>query len=150
MAGNASNLHVNIDGYEVMDPEQYRVDSPAGGFEFTAVENNPVGIPAGNGTGVADGFWILLKPLKPGEHTITFSGKINSDWHRQAGATYFLDVKRAEKSYGSNSYQQNYPTDYQQNYPTDYQQNYPTDYQQNYPTDYQQNYPTDYPTKLSN
>ena len=139
------NLHVNIDGYEVIDPEQYRVDSPAGGFELSAVEKNPVGIPAGNGTGVQDGFWILLKPLKPGEHTITFSGKITSTG-TDAGATYFLDVKQAEKSYGSNSYQQNYPTaDYSQNYPTaDYSQNYPTDYSQNYPTDYSQNYPTDY------
>ena len=155
IAGNASDLHVNIDGYEVIDPEQYRIDSPAGGFTLNAVEKNPVGIPAGNGTGVQDGFWILLKPLKPGEHTITFSGKINSTG-TDAGATYFLDVKRAEESYGSNSYQQNYPTaddsqnyptaDYSQNYPTaDDSQNYPTaDYQQNYPTDYQQNYPTDY------
>ena len=75
---NASDLHVNIDGYEVIDPEQYRIDSPAGGFDFKAVEKNPVGIPAGNGTGVSDGFWILLKPLKPGEHTITFSGNITS------------------------------------------------------------------------
>jgi hypothetical protein len=132
IAGNASDLHVNIDGYEVIDPEQYRVDSPAGGFELSAVEDNPVGIPEGNGTGVQDGFWILLKPLKPGEHTITFSGKITSTG-TDAGATYFLDVKQAEKSYGSSSYQQNYPTDYSQNYPTaGYQQNYPTDYQQNY------------------
>ena len=70
-------LHAEIDGYEVKNPEQYRIDSPSGGFQFTAVEDNPVGIPPGNGTGVSDGFWILLKPLKPGEHTITFSGKIN-------------------------------------------------------------------------
>ena len=152
LAGNASNLHVNIDGYEVRDPEQYRVDSPAGGFEFTAVENNTVSIPAGNGTGVADGYWILLKPFKPGEHTITFSGQLNfpDGTPFQAGATYFLDVKPVEKSYGYNSYQQNYPTaDYQQNYPTDYQQNYPTDYnttdyQQNNSTNYQQNNSTDY------
>ena len=160
LAVNASNLHVNIDGYEVRDPEQYRVDSPAGGFEFTAVEDNPVSIPVGNGTGVADGYWILLKPFKPGEHTITFSGQLNfpDGSAFQAGATYFLEVKPVEKSYGSKSYQQNYPTDYQQDYPTDnnstdYQQDYPTDnnstdYQQDYPTDnnstdYQRNYPTD-------
>ena len=151
LAGNPSNLTVNIDGYEVRNPEQYRVDSPAGGFEFTAVEDNPVRIPPGNGTGVADGYWILLKPFKPGEHTITFSGQLNFPVNltTEAGATYFIEVKPVEKSYGSDRYQQNYPTDYQQNYPTDYQQNYPTDYQQNYPTnynttDYQQNYPTDY------
>ena len=77
LVDRAFDLHVEIDGYEVKNPEQYRIDSPAGGFQFTAVENNTVAIPPGNGTGVSDGFWILLKPLKPGEHTITFSGKIN-------------------------------------------------------------------------
>jgi hypothetical protein len=106
----AFDLHAEIDGYEVKNPEQYRIDSPAGGFEFTAVENNPVFIPAGNGTGVSDGFWILLKPLKPGEHTITFSGKLNfTDVPEigiifEFGATYFLDVQSHEKSYYSKEY----------------------------------------------
>ncbi len=146
---NASSLHANIDGYEVKDPEQYRIDSPAGGFEFTAISGNPVSIPPGNGTGVSDGFWILLKPFKPGEHTISFSGNLTfaDGFVFQVGATYFLDVHKAEKPYDSNNYQQNYPTaDYPQNYPTaDYPQNYPTaDYPQNYPTaDYPQNYTTD-------
>ena len=63
IANTAIELHANIDGFEVKNPEQYRVDSPAGGFNINAVENNPVGIPAGNGTAVQDGFWILLKPL---------------------------------------------------------------------------------------
>ena len=113
---NYYNLTLEIDGYEVQNLEQYRIDSPAGGFEFTAVPNNPVAIPAGNGTGVSDGFWILLKPLKPGEHTITFSGAIDFrdvpglGFIFEAGATYFLDVQPPEKSY--------YPGDYQRNYPT--------------------------------
>jgi hypothetical protein len=108
---NATDLHVEIDGYEVKNPEQYRIDSPAGGFEFTAVENNPVGIPAGNGTGVSDGFWILLKPLKPGEHTITFSGKIDiSGKPFEVGATYFLEIQPDKKS--------NYPDANYQNYST--------------------------------
>ena len=77
MLDRYDNLTLEIDGYEVKNLEQYRIDSPAGGFEFTAVANNPVNIPPGNGTGVSDGFWILLKPLKPGAHTITFSGAID-------------------------------------------------------------------------
>ena len=151
---NASALHANIDGFKVIDPEQYRIDSPAGGFEFTAVLGNPVSIPPGNGTGVSDGFWILLKPFKPGEHTISFSGNITfADGSvSEIGATYFLDVHKAEKSYDSNNYPQNYSTaDYPQKYPTaDYPQKYPTaDYPQKYPTaDYPQKYPTaDYPQK---
>jgi len=111
-----TNLTVNIDGTEVKNPEQYRIDSPAGGFSLSAVENNPVGIPAGNGTGVQDGFWILLKPLKPGEHTITFSGVLDLPQVPgftdivEAGATYFLEVQSDQKSYSPDEYRQDYPT----------------------------------------
>jgi hypothetical protein len=115
LANTAFDLHANIDGFEVKNPEQYRVDSPAGGFTLTAVENNPVGIPAGTGTAVQDGFWILLKPLKPGEHIISFSGAFDFTQVPglgsiiEAGATYILDIQPSEKSY--------YPDDYhQQNY----------------------------------
>ena len=114
LADKAFDLHVSIDGVEVKNPEQYRIDSPAGGFEFTAVENNPVAIPPGTGTGVSDGFWILLKPLKPGEHVISFSGSF--DWRDvtglgdifEFGATYVLDVQPSEKSYYHDEYQQSY------------------------------------------
>jgi hypothetical protein len=110
-------LFLKIDGHEVPNPEKYRIDSPAGGFDFNAVENNPFGIPVGDGHAVSDGFWILLKNLKPGKHTIEFSGK--ADWSQffpepfifEAGATYILDVQPSEKSYYPNDYQQqNYQT----------------------------------------
>jgi hypothetical protein len=115
LADTYDNLTVTIDGFEVKNPEQYRIYSPAGGFTLTAVENNPAGIPAGTGKGVQDGFWILLKPLKPGEHTITFSGALD---FRQVsgintileyGATYFLDVQSDENSYYPEEYNQDYP-----------------------------------------
>ena len=112
MADKAFGLHVNIDGFKVKNLEQYRIDSPFGGFTFTAVEGNPVAIPPGTGTGVSDGFWILLKPLKLGEHIISFSGAF--DFREvpglesivESGATYKLDIQPSEKSY--------YPGDYQQ------------------------------------
>ena len=105
LINNASAIQANIDGHEVIDPEQYRIDSPAGGFEFTAVKDNPVSIPPGKGTGVSDGFWILLKPFKPGEHTITFSGNLTfaDKSVSEIGATYFLDVHKAEKPYDSDT-----------------------------------------------
>ena len=97
------SLQLEIDGKSIYNLEQYRVDSPAGGFEFTAVENNPFvtpeGIPVGDGTGVSDGFWILLKDLKPGPHTISFSGAIDLNEIPplkgifEAGATYNLFVE---------------------------------------------------------
>ena len=92
-------LHVNVDGIEVQNLEQYRIDSPGGGFEFTAVPNNVFDTPVGDGNGVSDGFWILLEHLKPGKHTISFSGAIDLDnipplmGLYEAGATYNLNVK---------------------------------------------------------
>ena len=93
------SLQLEIDGKSIHNLEQYRVDSPAGGFEFTAVENNPFATPVGDGTGVSDGFWILLKDLKPGPHTISFSGAIDLneipplEGIFEAGATYNLFVE---------------------------------------------------------
>jgi hypothetical protein len=94
-----NSLHLKIDGKEVQNPEQYRIDSPAGGFDFTAAPNNPFATPVGNGHGVSDGFWILLQHLNPGKHTIQFSGALDFTEFPplsgifEAGATYNLDVK---------------------------------------------------------
>ena len=74
----AFDLQLEIDGKEIQNLErQYRVDSPPGGFEFTAVPGNPATALLGSSIGVSDGVWILLKHLPPGEHTITFSGKFD-------------------------------------------------------------------------
>ncbi len=95
----AFDLQLEIDGKEIQNLErQYRVDSPPGGFEFTAVLGNPATSLLGSSTGVSDGIWILLKHLPPGEHTIPFSGKFDfTDIPGigqvvDAGATYNLDV----------------------------------------------------------
>ena len=97
----AFDLQLEIDGKEIQNLErQYRVDSPPGGFEFNAVDGNLLGIPVGSSTGVSDGIWILLKHLPPGEHTITFSGKLDltglvpveGEVIVDAGATYNLNV----------------------------------------------------------
>jgi hypothetical protein len=155
LADKAFNLTLNIDGYEVKNLEQYRIDSPAGGFNLSAVEGNPVAIPPGNGTGVADGFWILLKPLKPGEHTITFSGALNfTDVSGlggifESGATYFLEVQSDEKSYYPEEYGQDYQPSYQSDeksyYPEEYDQDYPPSYQSDEKSDYPEEYDQDYP-----
>lgn len=93
-------LQLEIDGNQIQNLErQHRVDSPPGGFEFNAVEGNPITTVLGESTGVSDGAWILLKHLTPGEHTITFSGKLDLrelpgvEAILEAGATYNLFVK---------------------------------------------------------
>ena len=96
------DYYLEIDGIKVKNSnqleEKYRIDSPAGGFTFIGVENSPYGI-VGTGKAVSDGIWILLEELKPGEHTIKFSGTF--DWSNfpppfngifEFGATYILYV----------------------------------------------------------
>ena len=73
-ADKAFNLEVIIDGKKLKNPEQYRIASLKGGFKFEAVENNPFETPQGHGTGVSDGFWVLMAPLSPGKHKISFKG----------------------------------------------------------------------------
>jgi hypothetical protein len=41
-------------------------------FEATVVKNNPFGSPGGTSKAVAVGCYVLLEPLSPGEHTLTF------------------------------------------------------------------------------
>ena len=81
------SLTLEIDGVLVPEEQlfQYRVDSPQDGFSLTIAPNNPFGItpellnpptltlPA-TATSVAAGYWVLLNPLPPGEHTIEFGG----------------------------------------------------------------------------
>ena len=96
------DYYLEIDGVQVKNSnqleEKYRIDSPAGGFTFIGVQGNPYGS-VGTGTAVSDGVWILLAGLKPGEHTIKFSGTF--DWSDfpppfngifDIGATYNLYV----------------------------------------------------------
>ncbi|MGH2626780.1 MAG: dockerin type I repeat-containing protein, partial [Anaerolineales bacterium] len=62
----------NIDGQELSDLTSYRVQSPA--TPFTVGDENILGVPAGSGLLVSDGYWLMLPPLTPGEHTVHFTG----------------------------------------------------------------------------
>jgi len=61
-----------IDGTPVADLTKFRVSSPV--FTFTAAIGNVFGIPPGTTRSVADGYWVLMRPLPPGSHTISFGG----------------------------------------------------------------------------
>jgi hypothetical protein len=69
-------LQASIDGVPLKNLKMFRAVSPL--YKFTAVEDNPFGIPAGTTNSVADGFWVMLPPLRPGTHTISFGGSIGS------------------------------------------------------------------------
>jgi hypothetical protein len=87
----ATNLHANVDGTAIKDlnasstpyyvcagPSSAGCTAPA--FSVTLPNNNlyqALGVPVPAGTyypAVADGFYILLAPLSPGTHTISFGG----------------------------------------------------------------------------
>lgn len=93
----AFDLEFKINGYPVQDIEKYRVDSPEGEVKFTAAENNPFFPSLGEGTGVSDGFWILLK-LPTGENKLSYKGSVDlsellgPDVIFTTGASYHFNV----------------------------------------------------------
>ena len=68
------SLFVQIDGHSVAHLDRYRTESAL--FDTGSLPaNNLFGLPAGTVLpGVDDGFYLLLAPLSPGEHTIHFGG----------------------------------------------------------------------------
>jgi hypothetical protein len=80
LADMIDQLHFSVDGVEVSQADllaNHRHESPD--FEFVAAEGNPIGVPAGeSGLAVADGYWVMLRPLGKGTHTVSFGGGISS------------------------------------------------------------------------
>lgn len=79
----AGEFSAEIDGVAVENLEGYRTQSRV--FNFGPLpENNYLEAPVGaRSRGVADGVYLLIKPLPPGEHTIKFSGvfEFNEEEH---------------------------------------------------------------------
>lgn len=66
----ADVLEVFIDGVAVQNIRRYEASSP-GPFAVRYPENSVVGLPAGRYfPNVADGYWLMLKPLSPGPHEL--------------------------------------------------------------------------------
>jgi hypothetical protein len=72
----------SIDGEDLFISDKFRVQSPP--FNFSYPTNNIFGAQEGPTRGVGDGYWIFMRPLQPGKHTIRtygscMSGKIQID-----------------------------------------------------------------------
>ena len=86
---NAS-LACSIDGKAVKHLSLYREDSAV--FTTTVPDGNLLGLPAGDYAPCVDnGYYLMLDPLKPGQHTIHFTG-INADASFALDVTYHLTV----------------------------------------------------------
>jgi hypothetical protein len=91
---DADTLTVLVDGKEVQDLGDFRAQSPF--FDFILPPDNFLGL-AGvtSGSAVSDGFWLMLKPLSPGNHVIHFEGAFVSGPGAgfSQNVTYNLTVK---------------------------------------------------------
>jgi hypothetical protein len=61
-------LEFSIDGVPLQNLWNYRIQSPF--FDVTLPNDNVFGISAGTYRAVADGYWVFLQPLPPGQHEI--------------------------------------------------------------------------------
>jgi hypothetical protein len=85
----AHNLHASIDGVNVPDPAAFRTPSTV--FSLALPVGNVFGLTPGTySPAVADGYYLLVAPLPPGPHTITFGGIDGSGFMQSI--TYHLVV----------------------------------------------------------
>jgi hypothetical protein len=84
------SLFCVIDGTPVSDPSQFRVQSPL--FTFGPLPaNNALGAPQGSTSpSVSDGYFVMLKPLSVGEHTLHFGG--TADLTPVGGPIFIQDI----------------------------------------------------------
>ena len=92
-AENVDNptLEVRVDHVAVKNLDQYRVASPV--FTVFFPQNAVFGLePGTHGPVVSDGYFVLLKPLSPGPHTIHLKGVANDGFTVEV--TYYLTVTK--------------------------------------------------------
>jgi hypothetical protein len=89
-AVDTTTLTARVDG-QAVDATGFRFATPA--FGITAVADNPFGVPPGTGRSVADGYYLLLRPLSVGRHTIDVHADLPS-FGAFITTHYTLDVTR--------------------------------------------------------
>ena len=87
----ATALEVTVDGESAEDPWAYRAAS--GPFTITYPDPNIFSKPVGlNEQVVSDGYWVMVRPLSAGAHTIRSRGE-HSKFAFVSDATYELTVE---------------------------------------------------------
>ena len=85
-----TNVNVIIDGISIQNIDEYRVQSPV--FDIQFEERNAFKLPPGPTRAISDGFWIFLRGLTSGWHTIRVIGSCYSGT-TQESTTWNLRVK---------------------------------------------------------
>lgn len=99
LADHIANVSCTIDGEAIQNIAGYRVASAQ--FPFTAPTPWIFGDTGGAGTAVADGYFVILKPLAKGKHTIRIQGSFHFsvaegdpfDFDAVADVTYRITVR---------------------------------------------------------
>jgi hypothetical protein len=91
-----ATLSATVDGIKLKDLEKYRVESPM--FNMTFPSNNIFGQKAGPTIAKSDGWYVILEPLSPGTHNVSFAGSIlgnpvTGTESYTTDVTYHLNVK---------------------------------------------------------
>ncbi len=79
------HLKASVDGKNVTNLEDYRVQSPL--FNFTLPENNIADLPPQTTQAVSDGNWVFLKTLSEGEHSFSFEGDLRNASNAETNAS---------------------------------------------------------------
>lgn len=95
MAGNEYGvISATLDGRPIVNVEDYRVQSF---HNITVPEDNIFDNPPGTFRGMADGFFVFLEPLAPGNHelriTATVSNPVEPEYNFAAEQTYHLIIE---------------------------------------------------------
>jgi len=98
-ADHITSVACDVNGVPVHKLEKNRVISPQ--FPFTAPNPWIFGSEGGNGTAVADGYFVMITPLSPGQHTVRIRGSVHFavadgdpfDFDAEADVTYVLNVQ---------------------------------------------------------
>jgi hypothetical protein len=95
MANSVTTLEASIDGVPLQNLSNYRIQSPF--FNVNLPSDNIFGISGGSYRAVADGYWVFLEPLPPGQHEIRFHGAMvdptaASTLNFETAVTYHLIV----------------------------------------------------------
>lgn len=90
----AMDISAEIDGVALEELESYRVQSPEDQtklFDLTLSEENLFGLPPMVYPTAADGIYLMLTPLSPGDHTINFH--VQFPGYEPIDVTYNLTVQ---------------------------------------------------------
>jgi hypothetical protein len=96
-----TTLEASIDGTPLQNLWNYRVQSPS--FSVTFPTDNVFGISEGSYRSAADGYWVFLEPLPPGQHDIQFHGvapdpTAASTQNVETAVTYHLTISNSTTS----------------------------------------------------